>query len=117
MKRSPMPTRTARLRTGRALVRGTPLRRVSARQRRVNATRGLAVAALLAEHPWCQARLAGCSGRATDGHELLRRSQGGDPTRPDKALCRPCHAWVTEHPMQAVTLGLAVWGWEAGTGR
>jgi len=28
------------------------------------------------------------------------------------ALCRPCHRWVTEHPILAQERGLALAGWE-----
>lgn len=48
-------------------------------------------------------------------HELVRRSQGGDPTDPANILlvCRPCHVWITEHPEGAVACGLAAWRWRA----
>lgn len=96
----------------RPALRRAPLRQVSAKRRRQMAARRPAVAALLADRPWCGARLPGCHGRSVDGHELLRRSQGGDPTKPDRALCRPCHDYVTTHPAEAAALGLAVWSWQ-----
>jgi hypothetical protein len=113
MRRSP-------LKPGKPLARGTglartvPLRQVSAKRRLQLAQRRPAVAALLAAQPWCQARLRGCQGRSVDAHELLRRSQGGDPTKPDLALCRWCHDWATTHPRESVALGLAVWSWQGG---
>lgn len=37
----------------------------------------------------------GCTARATDAHESLNRSQGGDPLDPDWLLCRYHHDQVT----------------------
>lgn len=56
---------------------------------------------------WCEAKLPACSGRWTDMHELLARSQGGDPLDPNNIalLCRGCHRWLTDHPKQALELG------------
>jgi hypothetical protein len=36
-----------------------------------------------------------------DGYRLLDQSGF-------KALCRPCHQWVTEHPTEAFDVGLSV---------
>jgi hypothetical protein len=46
-----------------------------------------------------------------DGHELVRRSQGGRPDDPEMVvvLGRACHEWVTEHPAQAHGEGWALW--------
>lgn len=59
-----------------------------------------------------------CTRWATDVHELLRRSQGGDPTDPSGcvALCRACHRWVTENPRKAHQVGLVYWSWERTVG-
>lgn len=62
---------------------------------------------LLAERPVCQRCHAA---RATDVHELVRRSQGGSIL--DLAnlacLCRRCHVHVSEHPVAAEAEGWAV---------
>lgn len=49
-----------------------------------------------------------CKGVATDGHELLPRSGGGDPTDPEniKLVCRPCHSYIHEHPIWSLENGL-----------
>lgn len=116
MRRSGLLKRYVRLASTTPLTRRTPLRAVSERQRRINAERRPALAALLDAEPWCQARLPGCTGRSEDGHELLRRSQGGDATKPDRAVCRACHDRIGQNPTEAVELGLAVWGWQTMDG-
>lgn len=40
-----------------------------------------------------------------NGHELVRRSQGGDPTRPDCLLCPPCNSWAASNPVAAAWTG------------
>lgn len=43
----------------------------------------------------CEAQLAGCTGRATERHHLVLRSQGGGDEQ-TKDLCAPCH--MTDEP-------------------
>lgn len=112
--------------------RGEPLRRLAAlartgrlrpRSRRYAAAmveRRSLVAELLAERPWCEARIPKvCTGRAVDVHELLRRSQGGSIL--DRAncvtVCRRCHDWIGHNPTAAVTAGLARWAMRPNPGR
>jgi len=56
----------------------------------------------------CEAGLVMCTGMWHDMHELLARSQGGDPL--DKAnvlcVCRPCHSYLTDHHRESIKLGL-----------
>lgn len=87
---------------------------MSRKRRREQAERRKAMLAAFGSDPLCRAQLKGCDVRASDGHELKRRSQGGDPTDPAHVipLCRPCHRWVTEHPREARALGLTRWSWE-----
>jgi 5-methylcytosine-specific restriction endonuclease McrA len=49
-----------------------------------------------------------CREFATDGHEILRRSQGGSPVDPENVvhLCREHHNWVHSRIIEAVRLGL-----------
>jgi anti-sigma factor RsiW len=74
------------------------------------------VAAFLAEHPHCQARLAGCTRTAVDVHERLSRARGGSIL--DRsifvALCRACHTYITEHPAWAEAEGWALPSWWKG---
>lgn len=73
------------------------------------------VARLLAETPWCPARLQ-CRGAATtDVHERLSRARGGSITDERHghmvALCRACHDWITTHPAEAEAMRWALPSW------
>jgi len=68
---------------------------------------------VLTSRPWCEAQLPGCGGRSTDVHERAPRSAH----RPGVAmldrenlvaLCHPCHAWITDHPAEAIAAGLSM---------
>lgn len=105
-----------------------PMRRRSAKQRAVYAgsegVEGRAdfVARILAERPTCeagpiiagwaflQARLprSHCSIGASEVHEVLRRSAGGDILDDANVLsiCARCHRWTHANPKEARTLGL-----------
>lgn len=69
---------------------------------------------LLEERPVCEAHLEGCAGRSTEIHEVKTRGRGGSILDPDncRALCHPCHSWVTDHPAEAHELGLVAHSWE-----
>lgn len=125
--------------------RRTPLRRTgfartsrkripyrSDKREAVAVERRLFVERILRERQWCEAHpvlrdLALVAGplraESVDVHELVRRSQGS-PIVPSQgltddrvlALCRPCHDWVTTHPREAVSLGLARWGMRPNPG-
>lgn len=59
-------------------------------------------------HPTCQAKLSGCTIKASDLHHSKGRT--GDlltDKRYFKALCRKCHGYVETHPEQAKELGLS----------
>lgn len=51
----------------------------------------------------------GCPNEAVDPHEIKSRARGGSITDPANIalLCRPCHRWVTEHPLEAAEIGLS----------
>lgn len=72
-------------------------------QRRYVARRRL-VAALLDERPVCER----CqSARSVDVHEVLSRARGGSilDEANCRALCRPCHDWITANPAAAEASG------------
>lgn len=50
---------------------------------------------------------AKCGARADDIHELRSRARGGSITDPENCVpvCRPCHSWITEHPIEATAEG------------
>lgn len=49
-----------------------------------------------------------CGRPADDAHELLSRARGGSLTDPANvvAICRQCHIFATEHPLEAGEMGL-----------
>lgn len=66
---------------------------------------------------WCEAcpRLGNDDPHpASDLHELLTRARGGSIVDPANIVhvCRTCHTWITEHPVDAAKLGLVRWSWE-----
>ena len=75
-----------------------------------------AVKAALVERSagWCEARLPGCTGQATDACHRIARKAGGRPNGNDARLsnvwhgCRTCHRWATANPFEAYDLGLAL---------
>ena len=56
----------------------------------------------------CRARGLGKANQATDKHERIMRSMGGDPLDANNclAVCRDCHSWLHSHPNEATKLGL-----------
>lgn len=98
------------------------MRRRSQKQEALYDLRRPFVARVLSERPLCEAcpvyaRQADNATYvrypATDVHELIRRSQGGD-ILDDKnvlAVCRRCHDLIGRRPAQAEELGLALPSW------
>ena len=65
----------------------------------------------LGEHSWCAAMLSGCTLHATDVHEVVNRSQLPGAELIEELylpLCRPCHSWITDHPLWAKNHGFSV---------
>jgi hypothetical protein len=71
---------------------------------------------ILHDRPNCEAGLEHCLGRSVDVHEVLNRSQGGPivggAESDYRALCRPCHSWITDHPKESYELGLSKHSWD-----
>lgn len=99
---------------------------MSAKRRELAKERRAFVAKVLAMYPLCQATVplldAGfvdaarrCAGPSCDVHEVKSRARGGSIVDETNvlALCRPCHSWVTEHPLEAIEAGLAAHSWDA----
>lgn len=58
---------------------------------------------------WCEIRLTGCLGRATDFSHRIRRSQGGPWTASNGLdACRMCHHWCGMRDDEANGLGLTL---------
>jgi len=58
-------------------------------------------------HPNCQAKLVGCTGKATDVHH--KKGRGDNLLRVGTwlAVCRSCHTWIEENPIKSKELGLS----------
>jgi hypothetical protein len=126
MKRSPMNRGSgAGLSRSAPMKRSKPLAQRSKKQARVyagDAAVGIEgrrdfVARILGERSACEAcaridLLLGAHARAphraTEVHEILRRSAGGSVVDDSNvaAVCRRAHAWIHEHPKEARDLGL-----------
>lgn len=101
------------------LKRKTWLRPVSDRQRRKNAERRVALEAafgprevwrcLVRDRPAWLAFMGPCLG-PVNGHELLKRGQGGSITdvRNIVMLCNHHNGWVEDNPDAATSLGLVI---------
>lgn len=63
---------------------------------------------LLANKLYCEAKLQGCMIVASECHHIEGR-QGKLLTDPKNlmAICRHCHAWVTEHSKEAIEIGFS----------
>ena len=62
----------------------------------------------LIANPLCQAKLVGCTGKATDVHHTEGRvGENYLNMSKWKALCRSCHRWVEENPAEAKELNLS----------
>jgi len=79
------------------------------------------VSRLLKERPVCEAHLPQiCTTKPEHIHEIKTRGRGGNilpghgpnPDANFKAVCPPCHQYITEHPKEAHALGLVVHAWE-----
>lgn len=94
----------------------SPLRPISAKRRAEGDLRRELRVEQLNREPYCEANAEGCRHLASDVHEIVRRSQRpGAHLEPALfvSLCRPCHAWVTTHPVWAMHHGYALHQWEA----
>lgn len=62
----------------------------------------------LEENPNCEANLAGCSYVATDIHHMKGRCGSLlTDVRHFRALCRNCHCFIEENPLEAKLMGFS----------
>lgn len=97
----------------------TPIRRVSAKQRRKLRRRGRCreQVARRADDA-CEIRIPGvCKYVGGHVHEPLTRARGGSIVDPSNAklACAACHAWVHEHPKAATVRGLLLTQFQGGS--
>lgn len=91
----------------------TPVRTVSKKRAALNRKRVKFVSEVLAEVPFCEARLEGCTGRSIDVHEILTRAHGGSIIDRENvaALCRRCHGFITVNPEWSLLNGWMLSSW------
>lgn len=58
-------------------------------------------------HSVCMAHLPMCTLKSSDIHHMRGRGQYHLDTTTWIAVCRQCHSWIEEHPIQAKELGLS----------
>jgi len=92
-------------------VKRTPLRKVSSRKSKELRLEKLTREIVLERSNYkCEACLVrGLPQQAaTDKHERIMRSMGGNPTDPENclAVCNGCHRWLHDNPTDATKLGL-----------
>lgn len=63
--------------------------------------------AFLAMYPYCQAKLAGCTCKASDIHHKAGRGENHNAISTWLAVCRSCHHWITENSKEAIELGFS----------
>ena len=64
--------------------------------------------AFLALYNNCQAKLVGCTGKATDVHHKAGRvSENYLNIQTWLAVCRQCHTWIETNPLEAKELGFS----------
>jgi hypothetical protein len=63
--------------------------------------------AYLALHPNCQAKLVGCTGKATDVHHKKGRGENHNNMSSWIAVCRECHTYIELNPLNAKELGFS----------
>ena len=110
-------TTTKPLQTRKQLFTKKRIKFRSEKMERIYEKRQKLVARILADRPNCEAHcIAGCTGKSVDVHERLARSLGGSiadgPADLYLSVCRPCHIWITDHPLEARQKGLALSPWE-----
>lgn len=99
------------------LTRRTPLARTPMKRtppKRINRT----AKAIVRERSggWCEMRLPGCLGRATDFSHRIGRGVGGPDTASNGMdAFRMCHGWCHSRPEEAKGLGLMLESWQDPT--
>lgn len=63
--------------------------------------------AFLALNTKCEANLVGCTKTATDVHHKVGRGENHNNISTWFAVCRSCHKWIEENPVEAKELGFS----------
>jgi len=60
------------------------------------------------KNPMCQAALANCSRNSTDVHHMKGRGENYLVVSTWLSVCRSCHTYIEEHPLEAKELGYSI---------
>lgn len=61
----------------------------------------------LQKYPMCQASLPGCTKVSTDVHHKQGRGINHNNVDTWLSVCRSCHTWIEENPIEAEELGFS----------
>ena len=62
----------------------------------------------LEDKPLCEAHLNGCNLQSTDVHHKKGRGKYHLVVKTWLSVCRPCHMWIEERPIEAIKLGYTI---------
>lgn len=81
-----------------AMAYAKPIRKISKKQKKVIADYKSTRSNYLNEHPWCEARLEGCTIKATEIHHKKGKDNAElwNDTSYFMAICRGCHTKIEE---------------------
>lgn len=83
------------------------IKQVSAKKAKEDAVYSKLRKDYLSIHPFCQAKLPGCTAVATDIHH--KKGRGKYYLLPNTwiSACRTCHHWIETHPTESKEMGLS----------
>ena len=84
-----------------------PISQVSSKQAKLNRAYMVIRNEYMKVHEVCEARLPGCTQVATDLHHKNGRGVNLLDATTYMALCRSCHQWAENHPIEAKSKGMS----------
>jgi hypothetical protein len=84
-----------------------PIKQVSKKMVKITGEYEKKRVGFLALHSVCQANLSGCMLTATEVHHKAGRGADHNKISTWLAVCRNCHNWIENHPLQAKELGFS----------
>jgi len=87
--------------------RQKPIRPRSSKREKEDVLYSILRKQFLKNHPFCQMNLKDCTNTATEVHHKKGRGKYYLDDTTFMAGCHNCHSWVTDHPAEAIKLGLS----------
>jgi hypothetical protein len=87
--------------------RTAEIKKVSTKQQKLNAAYKVLRDAFMKKRKYCEARLEGCTGKATECHHKAGRGEYLLDDTKYLALCHNCHVFITEHSQFAMERGFS----------